>query len=262
MDAPLLFDAHVHAHGLSTQDLESMRFFGVQRALLFPEGREGGTVKETLKALDALVEDEPERFVRAGIQPFLAVGVHPRRVPRRGLIELLERLPHYFSANRRVVALGETGLSEGGEAEEEAFLAQVDLAKRLKLPLVVHTPWINKGPMTRRTLTLLREVKVTASRVLVAHANVSTVKLILACGHHAGLTLHPEMLKAERAVALVGRLGPGRLVLGSGGGSRPGDVLSVARALSLLARAGLSRTVQTRLAHENLERFLGIGAGA
>ena len=72
----------------------------------------------------------------------------------------------------------------------------------------------------------------------------------------AGLTLHPEALKAERAVALVRRLGSERLVLNSDAGDGAGDILGMARAANLLAKARLSERVVRRVTHDNAERFL------
>jgi hypothetical protein len=180
--------------------------------------------------------------------------VHPRCIPRRGLSEVLASLPDYFRGGR-VVALGETGLHAGGIEEEEAFLEQLALARQLKLKVLVHTPVLDKERHTRRILTLLQESGVRPSRVLVDHANGRTVRNILGCGHWAGLTLHPEALKAERAVALVRRLGSERLVLNSDAGDGAGDILGLARVANLLAKAKLSERVVKRVAFDNAARF-------
>jgi predicted metal-dependent TIM-barrel fold hydrolase len=255
MDTPSLFDTHLHPSGLSTQDLESMRFFGVERALIFADGLPRANAKEILGALDDLLEVQLPRLTRAGIAPFAAVGVHPLSVPRRGLAEVLTKLPGYFKGGQ-VVALGETGFHHGNEAEDEAFQGQVALARELKLPLVVHTPFAKKAPLTRRLLTRLRASRIPPELVLVDHASASTVQLILACDHYVGLTLHPDNLRAERAVSLVRAWGSERLVLNSDSGARAGDMLAVPRAINLLAKASLSPRVRERLAHQNMNRFL------
>jgi hypothetical protein len=156
------------------------------------------------------------------------------------------------------VALGETGLHAGGEEEEEAFLEQLALARSLKLRVVVHTPTEDKERHTRRLLTLLRQSGVLPSRVLVDHANARTVRTILEVGHWAGLTLHPEALKAERAVAVVRRLGSERLVLNSDAGDGAGDILGLARMANLLAKAKLSERIVRRIARENAIRFFQV----
>lgn len=250
-----LFDAHLHPETLSDQDLESMRFFGVERALVVSHHFPEPTPKALRKHFDDLVNRQLPRLERLGIRAWAALGVHPRCIPRRGLSEVLSSLPEYFQGGRGVVALGETGLHEGGIEEEEAFLEQLALARQLKLKVVVHTPAVDKERHTRRILTLLLQSGVRPSRVLVDHANGRTVRNILGCGHWAGLTLHPDALKADRAVALVRRLGSERLVLNSDAGDGAGDILGLARVANLLAKAKLSERVVKRVASENAARF-------
>jgi uncharacterized protein len=227
-----LFDAHLHPEALNDQDLESMRFFGVERALVVAHHLPEPTPKALRKHFDDLMLRQLPRLERLGIRAWAALGVHPRCIPRRGLSEVLSSLPDYFRGGR-VVAL----------------------ARQLKLKVLVHTPVLDKERHTRRILTLLRESGVRPSRVLVDHANGRTVRNILGCGHWAGLTLHPEALKAERAVALVRRLGSERLVLNSDAGDGAGDILVLARVANLLAKAKLSERVVKRVAHDNAARF-------
>lgn len=254
-----LFDAHLHPESLSDQDLESMRFFGVERALVVAHHFAEPTPKALRQHFDDLVGRQLPRLERLGIRAYAALGVHPRCIPRRGLSEVLYSLPDYFQGGR-VVALGETGLHAGGEEEEEAFLEQLTLARRLKLRVVVHTPTRDKERHTRRILALLRTSGVLPSRVLVDHVTGRTVGAILGCGHWAGLTLHPEALKAERAVALVRKLGSERLVLNSDAGDGAGDILGLARLARLLAKANLSERVVRRVAYENAERFFQVNS--
>ena len=175
-------------------------------------------------------------------------------VPASALPGVLSALPDYFTGGR-VVALGEIGLHRGGEHEEEAFLEQLALAKRLKLRVLVHTPHRNKESITRRTLTLLRASGIPPSRVLVDHTNRRTVRLVLECGHYAGLTVHPEELSGERAVALVRELGTSRVVLDSDSGEGVGDILGLPRAARLLEKAKLSSAVVARVTRLNAARF-------
>ena len=249
-----LFDAHLHPEALSDQDLESMRFFGVERALVVAHHFPDPTPKAMRLHFEAILQKQLPRLERLGIRAWAALGVHPRCLPRRGLSEVLASLPEYFHGGR-VVALGEVGLHQGGEQEEEALIEQLALARRLKLRVLIHTPGEDKERHTRRILTLVRESAVLPSRVLVDHASARTVRPILGCGHWAGLTLHPDALRADRAVALVRKLGSERLVLNSDAGDGAGDILGLARVANLLAKAKLSRPVVERVASDNAEAF-------
>jgi len=256
MTAPLaLFDAHLDPTGLSDQDLASLRFFGVERALAFLGPLPEPTPKRLRQGLDRLLQRELPRLERAGINGYAGLGVHPSNLPRRGLREVLAALPDLFHGGK-CVAIGAVGLLHGGEDEEEAFGEQLELARRLKLPVVVSTPESNKERHTRRLLTLLRASGIAPGRVLLDHADARTVRPILACGHFAGLSIHPDSLTAEKAVALVRRCGPTRLLLDSSVGPGAGELLGLPRAAHLLAKAGLSLSVISRVTCENAARFL------
>ena len=72
---------------------------------------------------------------------YATVGLHPHDAARLddALLAELARL----AASKKVVAVGECGLDyyrdrAPRDAQERAFVAQIDLARRLRLPLVVH----------------------------------------------------------------------------------------------------------------------------
>ncbi len=253
-----MFDAHLHPEALTDQDLESMAFFGVTSALCVahhaPAERK---VKHLFEHFDDLLGRQLPRLERAGIRAWAALGVHPLSAPARGLSEILGGLPDYLRGGR-VVALGEVGLHKGGEAEEEALVEQLGLAERLRLPVVIHSPHRAKERLTRRMLNLLLATELSPSQVLVDHASGRTVQAILGCGFWAGLTVHPEELGAERAVALVRKFGTERVVLNSDSGDGAGDILALPRAVRLLEKAALSRAVIERVTVQNARKFLRI----
>ena len=83
----------------------------------------------------------------------VAVGVHPHRAGSLddAVIAALRRL----AADDRVVAIGEIGIDLSGRsapqaAQERAFVAQIDLALELGLPVVVHVR--DAGPVVRGLL--------------------------------------------------------------------------------------------------------------
>ena len=254
-----IFDAHLHPTALSDADLESLAFFGVTRALAVAHVVEEATARGLRRHFDALVGHELPRLARAGIKAKAVLGIHPRSLPRRGLVEVLSALPGYFGG-ARVAAIGEIGLQRGGDAEEEAFVEQLRLAKQLKVPVVIHTPARDKESLTRRILVLVRESGIAPRRVLVDHAGPRTVRPILSCGFHAGLSIHPEVLPAERAAAWVRRLGPERLILNSDAGDAAGDFLGLPRAVSRMHRAHLSTRVISRVIFDNASRLFWGGA--
>ncbi|MGQ0503715.1 MAG: TatD family hydrolase [Myxococcaceae bacterium] len=251
-----LFDAHLHPEGLSDSDLETLHLFGIRAALITAHHVPSpANAKTVLEHFDELIEKHLPRLEKAGLKGYAALGVHPQVIPRRGLSEILEALPGYFRGGK-VIALGEIGLHEDSEQEQEAFLEQLRLARKLKLPVLVHTPDKDKERVTKRTLTVIRDSGIPASRVLVDHANGRTVRIILACGHYAGLTIHPHGLRAERALTIIRKLGTERLVVNTDAGDGAGDFLALARLSNLLSRANLSEGIIERVGQRNALELL------
>jgi predicted metal-dependent TIM-barrel fold hydrolase len=250
-----MFDAHLHPGGLTDEDLETLRYFGVEAALV-PAGRAVASVDALFEHFDDVLQHQLPRLERAGIRAYAALGVHPLALPRRGLGEALHRLPEFLS-DRRAVAVGAIGLRKATAPEEEAFEEQLALARRLKRPVLVTTPAEGRDAATKRTLALLKSSGLEPERVLVDGADAKTVRLIRECGHLAGLTLHPDCLTPESAVTLVRKLGPERLVLDTAAGEGASDFLGLARATHLLEKAELSKAVVRAVTTQNAERWLG-----
>ena len=254
-----IFDLRLHPEGLTDQDLESMRLFGVQAALVPAHHFPQPTARALRDHFDDIVGRQLPRLERAGIRAWAALGVHPLSLPRRGVAEVLSALPDYFQGGK-VRAVGAIGLSRSDPAEEEAFLEQVALAKRLKLPVSVYTPYGERERITRRILTLLRGSASTPSRVLVDGAIGRTVRPITGFGYYAALTVHPDALSAERALAVVRRHGAERIALDTGAGAGASDILALPRLVRLMERAELSDRVVHRVAYENAAAWLRVAA--
>jgi predicted metal-dependent TIM-barrel fold hydrolase len=255
-----LFDAHLHPEGITDQDLESLRIFGVTAAIVLAHYSPAqATARALLSYFDEIIRAQLPRLERAGIRGYAALGIDPRCIPHRGLSEVLSALPDYFQGGK-VVAVGEVGLQRGGVVEEEALTEQLLLARKLKLPVLVHTPVTDKERITRRVLTILRTAGMPAAQVLVDHANERTARLILECHYTAGLTIHPDELSAENASALVRRMGSERLVLDSDLGDGAGDLLGLPRAANLMSKQKLSKRVVERVCFKNAAEFFRVSA--
>src|SRR3954468_1852472 len=152
----MLVDLHLHADGIPSQDLATLAYFGVKAAVTCARDAGAGSAAGLRRHWDDLVGTETRRLESAGIRPFVALALHPSRIPWHGVDELLHLLPRYFD-DPRVVALGEIGLHEGGEREEELLARQLELSLALRKPVIVHTPEQGKLPVTRRLLAVLRE---------------------------------------------------------------------------------------------------------
>ncbi|MGN0435998.1 MAG: TatD family hydrolase, partial [Wujia sp.] len=88
-----------------------------------------------------------------------AVGVHPSEVDELEDIDGMTELEGMTKANERIVAIGEIGLDYHYEdtdkkLQKKWFMEQLELARRLKLPVVIHSREAAKD-----TIDIMRELK-------------------------------------------------------------------------------------------------------
>ncbi len=254
-----MFDALLRAGGLRPPEIEDLRFFGVAGALVPSDDSAARPTADAVRRGWDEVVAAVRRLRRAGLAAWAALGVHPARIPLRGLEALLAELPDALG-RPEVAALGLVGLARGGELEERVLTRQLELARELRRPVVAGTPWRGRERNTRRLLGVLRESETEPGRVLVAGADARTVRAIRACGHLAALPLSGNTRRGgiDPAVRIVRSLGAEGIVLGSDAGQSGGDLLALPRAADRLAKAGLSDAVVRRVCGENALAFLGV----
>jgi predicted metal-dependent TIM-barrel fold hydrolase len=208
-----------------------------------------------LKHWDELVQIQTQRLKMAGIRPLVALALHPSRIPWHGVDDLLHRLPYYFD-DPKVVALGELGLHEGTDREEDVFERQLTIAARLRKPAIVHTPGREKLQRTKQLLALIKDSPLQPESVLIDHVSEETFSLVRGLGCWTGLTLQPGLFDAETAAAVISRHGAERIVLTSDLGEGATDLLALPKAAEALTRAGLSDELCRRVLWENPLLFL------
>jgi len=126
-----MIDSHTHLHVCKPDDAELVAAAadaGVTRMLTV--GTNGAACREALQAA--------ERFP----QVFAAIGRHPNETAGFDDADLAEL--HALAEHPRCAAIGETGLDYFRDYapradQERAFRGQIDLARELGKPLVIHT---------------------------------------------------------------------------------------------------------------------------
>lgn len=128
-----LIDTHAH---LTDEAFDDDRLFIIKdlsnfnvKAVINP----GCNVKDSKMAVE--LAEEFDNF-------YAQVGIHPEEVSRMGEsdLEIIEKL----AQNYKVVAIGEIGLDyywrdDNKDEQKEVFIKQLEMARRLNLPVVVHT---------------------------------------------------------------------------------------------------------------------------
>jgi predicted metal-dependent TIM-barrel fold hydrolase len=170
----------------------------------------------------------------------------------QGVIDLL---PRYLSKDG-VVAVGEIGYDDMTPEEDKYFAAQLELAIRFELPVLIHTPHRDKKRGTERTLALIRDVGFPEERALVDHNTEETLPLVLATACWAGHSIYPfTKMDEPRMVALVKRYGSDRILVNSAADWGVSDPLKVPKTAALMRESGISEADIDRIVWQNPVAF-------
>ena len=187
---------------------------------------------------------------------FCTLSLNPKEANNRrvapGVIELLPR----YLAKDGVVAVGEIGFDDQTPEEEKYFAAQLELALRFDLPVLVHTPHRDKKRGTERSLALVRDVGFPEGRVLIDHNTEETLPLVRETGCWAGHSIYPfTKMDEPRMVALVKRYGTERILINSAADWGVSDPLKVPKTVALMRQSGIAEADIRRVAWENPVAF-------
>jgi predicted metal-dependent TIM-barrel fold hydrolase len=212
-----IFDPHIHMTSRTTDDYAAMAAHGV-RALVEPAfwlGQPRTGVGSFVDYFDALIGWEPFRASQFGIRHHCTIALNPKEANDPRCREVLDILPRYL-AKDGVVAVGEVGYDSMTPEEDEVFAAQLELAKRFELPVLVHTPHRDKAAGTTRTLDVVRESGVPAEHVVVDHLNEVTVKEVADSGCWMGFSIYPDTkMDPDRMVVILQQFGTERILVNS-----------------------------------------------
>src|SRR5262249_42055734 len=176
-----------------------------------------------------------------GIRHFCTLALNPKEANNPALAEgVLALLPRYLEKDG-VVAVGEVGYDDMTPAEDRVFAEQVELARKVELPLLVHTPHRDKKRGTERTIALIRACGCPGPMAPIDHTNEQPLPLVLATGCWAGHSIYPHTKMDEaRMVALVQKYGPERIIVNSAADWGVSDPLKVPKTAALMRENGIA----------------------
>jgi hypothetical protein len=237
------FDPHIHVTSRTTDDLEAMSKAGV-RGLIEPAfwlGQPRTQVGAFIDYFSSLLGWERFRASQFGIAHYCAIGLNSKEANNEGLArEVLEILPR-FALKEGVVAVGEIGYDEITPAEEHAYEAQLELARRHDMVVMVHSPHRDKKRGIRRSLEVAAHLGQPMNKLVIDHNNEETLDDVLEAGAWAAFTIYPHTkMGSERMVEIVRRYGPERILVDSSADWGVSDPLSVPRTAKLMLERGIA----------------------
>jgi uncharacterized protein len=253
-----LFDPHIHMTSRTTDDYQAMAKAGIA-AIIEPAfwlGQPRTHVGSFEDYFLSLLGWERFRASQYGIKHYCTIGLNPKEANTQALAEgVMELLPLYLE-KEGVVAVGEIGYDDITPHEEQIFARQIQLAKDMNLPVLIHTPHRDKKRGTERTIALLRDIGFPEGMALIDHNNEITLPMVLDTGCWAGHSIYPSSKMDEaRMVELVREYGAERMLVNSAADWGQSDALKVPKTAQAFLNAGFGQDVVDRICWENPVRF-------
>lgn len=240
-----IFEPHIHMFSRTTDDYELMALAGVKGICepAFWLGQPRTSVGSFKDYFDTLLGWERFRASQFGIKHYCTMGLNPKEANddriNKGVFELLED----YVNREGVIAVGEIGYDDMTKTEEHYFMAQIELAIRHDLPILIHTPHRDKLDGVKRTLDVVRESGIAPEKVLVDHNNELTIPLVRDTGHVAGFSIYPNTkMTPERMVEIFRRFGTERMIINSAADWGVSDVLMVPKTVQIMRKAGIDES--------------------
>ena len=250
----MFIDPHTHMISRTTDDYEAMARAGIV-ALIEPSfwiGQPRTFVGTYIDYLSTIVGFERFRAGQFGIRHYCTIGLNSKEANNEELAEeVMEILPR-FALKEGVVAIGEIGYDEQTSLEDRYFRQQVELAKELGLPIMIHTPHRDKRRGTLRSMDVLEEHGMPASKVVIDHNNEETVNEVLDRGYWAAFSIYPgTKMGNERMSEIVRQYGAERIIVDSACDWGISEPLAVPKTAELMRRRGHSEEHIRKVTYEN-----------
>ena len=238
----MFLDPHIHMTARTTDDYQAMAKAGIV-AIIEPAFWLGQprTSADTYKDyLSSLVGWERFRASQFGIKHYCTIGLNSKEANNEALAEAVMEILPLYACKEGVVAIGEIGYDDMTPAEDKYFRLQLELAKELDLPVMIHTPHRDKKSGTSRSMDVCLEHGLKPSQVIVDHNNEETAKEVLDRGFWAGFTIYPHTkMGNERMVEVVRHYGCERIIVDSSADWGVSDPLAVPKTAQLMAERGI-----------------------
>src|SRR5580658_335230 len=243
MEDMMFIDPHAHMISRTTDDYQAMAAAGIVAVIepAFWVGQPRTHVATYADYLSAILGFERFRAGQFGVRHYCTIGLNSKEANDQALAEAVMEILPLFAQKDGVVAIGEIGYDEQTELEDRYFRLQLELARDLELPILIHTPHRDKKRGTTRSMDVCREHGLPPSRVIVDHNNEETVAEVLDRGYWAAFSIYPSTKMGDaRMVEILERYGAGRVIVNSACDWGISDPLSVPRTARLALERGVA----------------------
>ena len=190
--------------------------------------------------LSAILGFERFRAGQFGIRHYCTIGLNSKEANNEELAEAVMEILPRFALKEGVVAIGEIGYDEQTELEDRYFRQQLELAKELDLPVMIHTPHRDKKRGTSRSMDVCEEHGMDPGKIVVDHNNEETVREVLDRGYWAAFSIYPSTkMGNERMVDILSEYGAQKIMVDSACDWGISEPLGVAKTAALALQRGI-----------------------
>ncbi len=250
----MLIDPHAHMISRATDDYEAMAAAGIVAVIepAFWIGQPRTNVGSYSDYLSHILGFERFRAGQFGIRHYCTIGLNSKEANNESLAEeVMDMLPR-FATKEGVVAIGEIGYDEQSDLEDKYYRLQLELAKELELPVMIHTPHRDKKRGTSRSMDVCEEHAMDPSMVVVDHNNEETVQETLDRGFWAAFSIYPSTKMGNvRMVEILKQYGSERIIVDSACDWGISEPLAVAKTAKLALERGIAESDVRKACYEN-----------
>ena len=254
IDNKMFLDPHIHMTARTTDDYQAMAKAGIVAVIepAFWLGQPRTSADSYKDYLSSLVGWERFRASQFGIKHYCTIGLNSKEANNEPLAEAVMELLPLYACKEGVVAIGEIGYDDLTPAEDKYFRLQLELAKEVNLPVMIHTPHRDKKAGTSRSMDVCIEHGLEPSQVIVDHNNEETCQEVLDRGFWAGFTIYPNTkMGNERMVEVVRNYGCERIIVDSSADWGVSDPLAVPKTAWLMRERGISEAHIRAVCYQN-----------
>jgi predicted metal-dependent TIM-barrel fold hydrolase len=254
----IIIEPHIHMYSRTTDDYQAMYAAGIRACVepsfwLGSNRRYAGTFWDYYKLI---LEFETVRSQRFGIDHFAAISVNPKEAEDTRLVdEVLDGMEEYLS-HPRCVAVGEIGFNLITPNEERAFVRQLHMAQDRRMPILIHTPHVDKLRGTQRIVEILRAERIEQDRVVIDHNTEETMPVSRTTDCFCGMTVYPiSKLTPQRVSGIIRQFGSEKMTVNGSADWGISDPCSLPKVVEFMRSDGHSDQTIQRIVFDNAMAF-------
>lgn len=251
-----MIDTHIHADSRSSEDFEKMYLSGIDTVItcgFYPYKIANESV--LLNHLNKILEYDSKRAQKYGLDVKVALGVHPANINFNEKF-IFDEIYNWIDT-KKIIAIGEIGLENCSDKEIIIFKKQLEIADETKTKVIVHTPRKNKKEVLIKIKEILKE-NIDPKLVVIDHVNQNIINDVINEDYTLGLTVQPEKMEVQEAIAILDEHGFNDFLLNSDISNMPSDPLSVPKTVRELEKLNYNKKEIEKVAFKNAKEFFKI----